>query len=188
MEIIHTVEEQISASKENGLSCVVNLTQEKGHLNTRIHLKILNYSSNPLQEKLLSNIFSMDGEYARTNKEAANMLAKQYEKASKLKCTAEDRSQCKSYKTAIRNIRKVTQDCIFITDLTFEELESAIHCLDPKKFLGPDVIFGQMINHFGENAKRFLLEILNISCQLYFLSFCYRRTCCKNVLSLSLHI
>ncbi|GFQ84096.1 reverse transcriptase domain-containing protein [Trichonephila clavata] len=51
-----------------------------------------------------------------------------------------------------------TDNSLFPSDFTVAELESAIECLDPKKFLGPDL---QMITHFGGNAKRYLLNIFN---------------------------
>ncbi|GIY75989.1 hypothetical protein CEXT_507421 [Caerostris extrusa] len=92
-----------------------------------------------------SNVLAM---HARTNIEAANMLAKQYEKTSKLMFSADDRSQYKTSKSIIENNKRTTEACNFISDPTLEELDSAIHRLDPNKSPGPDVIFGQMITHF----------------------------------------
>ncbi|GFY25470.1 reverse transcriptase domain-containing protein [Trichonephila clavipes] len=46
-----------------------------------------------------------------------------------------------------------------LSDFTLEELEYAIRRLNPKKSPGPDVISGQMIVHFGEIAKKYLLNI-----------------------------
>ncbi|GIY26351.1 hypothetical protein CDAR_569621 [Caerostris darwini] len=82
------------------------------------------------------------------------MLAKRYMKTSKLMFSADDRSQYETYKSIIENNKRTTEACNFISDPTLEELDSAIHRLDPNKSPEPDVIFGQMITHFGENAKR----------------------------------
>ncbi|GIX95692.1 reverse transcriptase domain-containing protein [Caerostris extrusa] len=67
------------------------------------------------------------------------MLAKQYEKTSKLMFSADDRSQYKTYKSIIENNKRTTEDTKinfisdlafnFISDLTLEELDSAIHRL-----------------------------------------------------------
>ena len=60
------------------------------------------------------------------SKKAANMLAKQYENANKLKFTVEDRSQYKKYKSIIENNKRSYAEDIFTSDFTFEELEHAI--------------------------------------------------------------
>ncbi|GFY05449.1 RNA-directed DNA polymerase from mobile element jockey [Trichonephila clavipes] len=44
-----------------------------------------------------------------------------------------------------------------------EELEAAIAKMNPGKAPGPDVIFGRMVQHFGNLAKKELLEIFNLS-------------------------
>ncbi|GIY45276.1 hypothetical protein CDAR_112231 [Caerostris darwini] len=54
-------------------------------------IKTLNNSSNSNQMNPQSNVLAIDDEHARTNIEAANMLAKQYEKTSKLMFSADDR-------------------------------------------------------------------------------------------------
>ncbi|GFX78671.1 probable RNA-directed DNA polymerase from transposon X-element [Trichonephila clavipes] len=71
-----------------------------------------------------SNVISIDGVNARSNKEAANMLAKQYEVTSRLNFAEEDRLQYK--KTGIRYSAPKSKE---------------------------------MIVHFGEIAKTYLLNI-----------------------------
>ncbi|GFX46259.1 putative RNA-directed DNA polymerase from transposon BS [Trichonephila clavipes] len=44
-----------------------------------------------------------------------------------------------------------------------EELEAAIAKMNPGKAPGPDVIFDRMVQHFGNLAKKELLEIFNLS-------------------------
>ncbi|GFS97902.1 hypothetical protein TNCV_2018501 [Trichonephila clavipes] len=106
-----------------------------------------------------SNVISIDGVNARTNKEAANMLAKQYEVTSRLNFAEEDRLQYKKYKSIIKHNKNHCAEDVFTSDFTLEELEYTIRCLNPKKSPGPDVISGQMIVHFGEIAKKYLLNI-----------------------------
>ncbi|GFX61849.1 probable RNA-directed DNA polymerase from transposon BS [Trichonephila clavipes] len=48
---------------------------------------------------------------------------------------------------------------VFTSDFTIEELEYTIRRLNPKKYPGPDVTYGHMIVHFGEIAKKYLLNI-----------------------------
>ncbi|GFX78146.1 RNA-directed DNA polymerase from mobile element jockey [Trichonephila clavipes] len=94
----------------------------------------------------------------RSKKEAANMLAKQYEVTSRLNFT-EDRLQYKKFKSIIKHNKNNCAEDVFTSDFTLEELEYAIRRLNPKKSPGPDVIYGQMIVHFGEIAKKYLLNI-----------------------------
>ncbi|GFV16841.1 reverse transcriptase domain-containing protein [Trichonephila clavipes] len=44
-----------------------------------------------------------------------------------------------------------------------EELEAAIAKINPGKAPGPDVIFGHMVQHFGNLVKKEILEIFNLS-------------------------
>ncbi|GIY26522.1 reverse transcriptase domain-containing protein [Caerostris darwini] len=164
VEISHKVEDQISVCKQKKWAELCSSldprkrTSQYGNL-----IKILTNSSNSNQMNPQSNVLAINDEHARTNIEAAKMLAKQYEKTSKLMFSADDRSQYKTYKSIIENNKITTEGCNFISDLTLEEPDSAIHRLDPNKSPGPDVIFGQMTTHFGENVKRFLLNIFNAS-------------------------
>ncbi|GFX31419.1 reverse transcriptase domain-containing protein [Trichonephila clavipes] len=96
---------------------------------------------------------------ARTNKEAANMLAKQYEVTSRLNFAEEDRLQYKKYKSIIKHNKNHCAEDVFTSDFTLEELKYAIRHLNPKKSPGPDVIYGQRIVHFGKIAKKYLLNI-----------------------------
>ncbi|GFV70239.1 reverse transcriptase domain-containing protein [Trichonephila clavipes] len=112
-----------------------------------------------MSKKHQSNVISIDGVNARTNKEAANMLAKQYEVTSRLNFVEEDRLQYKKYKSIIKHNKNHCAEDVFTSDFTLEDLEYAIRRLNPKKSPGPDVIYGQMIMHFGEIAKKYLLKI-----------------------------
>ncbi|GFU29247.1 probable RNA-directed DNA polymerase from transposon BS [Trichonephila clavipes] len=112
-----------------------------------------------MPKKHQSNVISIDGVNARTNEEAANMLAKQYEVTSRLNFAEEDRLQYKKYKSIIKHNKNHCAEDVFTTDFTLEELEYAIWRLIPKKSPGPDVIYGQMIVHFGEITKKYLLNM-----------------------------
>ncbi|GFW80948.1 hypothetical protein TNCV_3780271 [Trichonephila clavipes] len=52
---------------------------------------------------------------------------------------------------------------IFTIPFSMEELEAAIAKMNPGKAPGPDVIFGRMVQHFGNLAKKELLENFNLS-------------------------
>ncbi|GFT30230.1 probable RNA-directed DNA polymerase from transposon X-element [Trichonephila clavipes] len=112
-----------------------------------------------MPKKPQSNVISIDGVNARTNKEAANMLAKEYEVTSRLNFAEEDILQYKKCKSIIKHNKNHCAEDVFTSDFTLEELEYAIRRLNPKKSPGPDVIYGQMIVHFGEIAKKYLLNI-----------------------------
>ncbi|GFW17135.1 reverse transcriptase domain-containing protein [Trichonephila clavipes] len=112
-----------------------------------------------MPKKPQSNVISIDGVNARTNKEAANMLAKQFEVISRLNFAEEDRLQYKKYKSIIKHNKNHCAEDVFTSDFTLEELEYAIRRLNPNKSPGPEVIYGQMIVHFGEIAKKYLLNI-----------------------------
>ncbi|GFX98008.1 reverse transcriptase domain-containing protein [Trichonephila clavipes] len=87
------------------------------------------------------------------------MLAKQYEVTSRLNFAEEDRLQNKKYKSIIKHNKNHCAEDVFTSDFTLEELEYAIRRLNLKKSPGHDVIYGQMIVHFGEIAKKYLLNI-----------------------------
>ncbi|GFV10431.1 reverse transcriptase domain-containing protein [Trichonephila clavipes] len=52
---------------------------------------------------------------------------------------------------------------IFTIPFLMEELVAAIAKMNPGKAPGPDVIFGRMVQHFKNLAKKELLEIFNLS-------------------------
>ncbi|GIY04788.1 hypothetical protein CDAR_248491 [Caerostris darwini] len=94
VDISHKVEEQISVCKQKKWAELCSsLNPRKGTFQYWNLIKILNNSSNSSQMNPQSNVLAIDDEHARTNIEAANMLAKQYEKTSKLMFSADDRSQ-----------------------------------------------------------------------------------------------
>lgn len=128
-------------------------------------LKVLNNSKNCTQEQVRTNVLTARNVDARTNRETANMLAKHYENASKLSYNSEDRKLLKTSKSIIKLNKHTSDSSIFTSDLTLEELESAIQRLDPRKSPGPDLIYGHMLHHLGQSAKSLLLRIFNISWQ-----------------------
>ncbi|GIY16534.1 hypothetical protein CEXT_571521 [Caerostris extrusa] len=71
-----------------------------------------------------SNVLTIDDEHARTNIEAANMFTEQYEKTSNRQMTDH---YTKHINQSLKITKKITQACNFISDLTLEELDSAIH-------------------------------------------------------------
>ncbi|GFU25042.1 hypothetical protein TNCV_3873421 [Trichonephila clavipes] len=83
-----------------------------------------------MPKKPQSNVISIDGVNARTNKEAANMLAKYYEVASGLNFAEEDRLQYKKYKSITKHNKNHCTEDVFISDFTLEELEYAIRRLN----------------------------------------------------------
>ncbi|GFY14402.1 hypothetical protein TNCV_1021671 [Trichonephila clavipes] len=101
-----------------------------------------------------SNVISIDGVNARTNKEAENILAKQYKVTSRLNFAEEYRLQYKKYKSIIKHNKNHCAEDVFTSDFTLEELEYAIRRLNPKKSPGPYVIYGQMTVHIGEITKK----------------------------------
>ncbi|GFX86668.1 RNA-directed DNA polymerase from mobile element jockey [Trichonephila clavipes] len=160
IEVSHRVEELILENKkEKRAELCSKLDPRKGTSQYWNLLKVLNSSYISMPKTLQSNVISIDGVNARTNKEAANMLSKQYEVTSRLNFAEKDRLQYKKYKSIIKHNKNHCAEDVFTSDFTLEELEYAIRHLNPKKSPGPDVIYGQMIVHFGEIAKKYLLNI-----------------------------
>ncbi|GFS84605.1 hypothetical protein TNCV_4607391 [Trichonephila clavipes] len=50
--------------------------------------------------------------------------------------------------------KDITIKNIFTIPFLMEELEAAIAKMNPGKAPGPDVIFGRMVQHFGNLAKK----------------------------------
>ncbi|GFW57552.1 reverse transcriptase domain-containing protein [Trichonephila clavipes] len=160
VEVSHRVEELILESKkEKWAELCSKLVPRKGTSQYWNLLKVLNSSYISMPKTPQSNVISIDGVNARTNKEAANKLAKQYEVTSRLNFAEEVRLQYKKYKSIIKHNKNHCAEDVFTSDFTLEELEYAIRRLNPKKSPGPDVIYPQMIVHFGEIAKKYLLNI-----------------------------
>ncbi|GIY47554.1 hypothetical protein CEXT_167151 [Caerostris extrusa] len=119
VEISHKIEEQISVCKQKKWAELCSsLDPRKGTSQYWNLIKILNNSSNSSKMNPQSNVLAIDDEHARTNIEAANMLANQYEKTSKLMFSADDRSRYKIYKSIIEHNKRTTEACNFISDLT----------------------------------------------------------------------
>lgn len=74
-----------------------------------------------------------------------------------------DRIKPLTIKNLIGDSFKTIENKIFSDTFKMKELNSAISKIDPKKAPGVDFIFGSMIKHFGEQAKKQLLEIFNLS-------------------------
>ncbi|GFW54182.1 reverse transcriptase domain-containing protein [Trichonephila clavipes] len=112
---------------------------------------------------LLTNIISSSGRDAATNKETASLLAKHYENKSKLTFNANDRKLLRTYRKTIQDSKRYKHKNIFTIPFSMEELQVDIAKMNPGEAPGPDVIFGHMVQHFGNLAKKELLEIFNLS-------------------------
>ncbi|GFV00205.1 reverse transcriptase domain-containing protein [Trichonephila clavipes] len=126
-------------------------------------IKTLNNQSTHQEADLLTNIISSSGRDAATNKETASLLAKHYENKSKLSFNANDRKLLRTYRKTIQDSKRYNHKNIFTIQFLMEELEAVIAKMNPGKAPGPDVIFGRMVQHFGNLAKTELLEIFNLS-------------------------
>ncbi|GFX71631.1 reverse transcriptase domain-containing protein [Trichonephila clavipes] len=126
-------------------------------------IKTLNNQSTHQKADILTNIISSSGRDAATNKETASLLAKHYENKSKLSFNANDRKLLRTYRKTIQDSKRYNHKNIFTIPFLMEELEAAIAKMNPGKAPGPDVIFGRMVQHFGNLAKKELLEIFNLS-------------------------
>ncbi|GFU11910.1 reverse transcriptase domain-containing protein [Trichonephila clavipes] len=125
-------------------------------------IKTLNNHSTHQKADILTNIISSSGRDAATNKETASLLAKHYENKSKLTFNANDRKLLRTYRKTIQDSKRYNHKNIFTIPFLMEELEAAIAKMNPGKAPGPDVIFGRMVQHFGNLAKKELLEIFNL--------------------------
>ncbi|GFW98141.1 hypothetical protein TNCV_2491951 [Trichonephila clavipes] len=88
----------------------------------------------------------------------ASLLAKHYENKSKLTFNANDRKLLQTYRKTIQDSKRYNHKNIFTIPFSMEELEAAIAKMNPGIAPGPDVIFGRMVQHFGNLAKKELLE------------------------------
>ncbi|GFT02567.1 reverse transcriptase domain-containing protein [Trichonephila clavipes] len=112
---------------------------------------------------ILTNIISSSGRDAATNKETASLLAKHYENKSKLTFNANDMKLLRTYRKTIQDSKIYNHKNIFTIPFLMEELEAAIANMNPGKAPGPDVIFGRMVQHFGNLTKKERLEIFSLS-------------------------
>ncbi|GFV91365.1 RNA-directed DNA polymerase from mobile element jockey [Trichonephila clavipes] len=152
-------------SKTNGTTSALDITAIN-HQTASQHWKViktLNNQSTHQKADLLTNIISSSGRDAATNKETASLLAKHYENKSKLTFNANDMKLLRTYRKTIQDSKRYKHKNIFTIPFLMEELKAAIAKMNPGKAPGPDVIFGRMVQHFGNLAKNELLEIFNLS-------------------------
>ncbi|GFV73581.1 RNA-directed DNA polymerase from mobile element jockey [Trichonephila clavipes] len=161
--LCHEVEEVISSCKrKNWTEFCETLDPQKISQHWKI-IKTLNNQSTHQKADILTNIISSSGRDAATNKETASLLAKHYENKSKLTFNANDRKLLRTYRKTIQDSKRYIHKNIFTIPFLMEELEAAIAKMNPGKAPGPDVIFDRMVQHFGNLAKKELLEIFNLS-------------------------
>ncbi|GFS88498.1 RNA-directed DNA polymerase from mobile element jockey [Trichonephila clavipes] len=161
--LCHEVEEVISSCKrKKWTEFCETLDPQKISQHWKV-IKTLNNQSTHQKADILTNIISSSGRDAATNKETASLLAKHYENKSKLTFNANDRKLLRTYRKTIQDSKRYNHKNIFTIPFLMEELEDAIAKMNPGKAPGPDVIFGRMVQHFGNLAKKELLEIFNLS-------------------------
>ncbi|GFS52155.1 reverse transcriptase domain-containing protein [Trichonephila clavipes] len=162
--LCHEVEEVISSCKrKKWTEFCESLDPQKISQHWKV-IKTLNNQSTYQKADLLTNIISSSGRNAATSKETASLLAKHYENKSKLTFNANDRKLLRTYKKTIQDLKRYNHKNIFTVPFSMEELEAAIAKMNPSKAPGPDAIFGRMVQHFRNLAKKELLEIFNLSC------------------------
>ncbi|GFT16183.1 reverse transcriptase domain-containing protein [Trichonephila clavipes] len=161
--LCHEVEEVISSCKrKKWTEFCETLDPQKISQHWKV-IKTLNNQSTHQKADLFTDIISSSGRDAATNKETASLLAKHYENKSKLTFNAIDRKLLRTYRKTIKYSKIYNHKNIFTIPFSMEELEAAIAKMNPGKAPGPDVIFGRMVQHFGNLAKKELLEIFNLS-------------------------
>ncbi|GFV83483.1 probable RNA-directed DNA polymerase from transposon BS [Trichonephila clavipes] len=161
--LCHEVEEVISSCKrKKWTEFCETLDPQKISQHWKV-IKTLNNQSTHQKADIPTNIISSSGRDAATNKETASLLAKHYENKSKLTFNANDRKLLRTYRKTIQDSKRYNHKNIFTIPFLMEELEAAIAKMNPGKAPGPDVIFGRMVQHFGNLAKKELLEIFNLS-------------------------
>ncbi|GFW23600.1 hypothetical protein TNCV_4091431 [Trichonephila clavipes] len=152
--LCHESEEVISSCKRKKLTeFCENLDPEKISQHWKV-IKTLNNQSTHQKADILTNIISSSGRDAATNKETASLLAKHYENKSKLTFNANDRKLLHTYRKTIQDSKRYNHKNIFTIPFLMEELEAVIAKMNPGKVPGPDVIFGRMVQHFGNLAKK----------------------------------
>ncbi|GFW91902.1 RNA-directed DNA polymerase from mobile element jockey [Trichonephila clavipes] len=161
--LCHGVEEVISSCKrKKWTEFCKTLDPQKISQHWKV-IKTLNNLSTHQKADILTNIISSSVRDAATNKETASLLAKHFENKSKLPFNANDRKLLLTYRKTIQDSKRYNHKNIFNIPFLMEELEAAIAKMNPGKSPGPDVIFGRMVQHFGNLAKKELLKIFNLS-------------------------
>ncbi|GFT05259.1 reverse transcriptase domain-containing protein [Trichonephila clavipes] len=161
--LCHEVEEVNSSCKrKKWIEFCETLDPQKISQHWKV-IKTLTNQSTHQKADLLTNIISSSGRDAATNKKTASLLAKHYENKSKLTFNANDRKLLRTYRKTIQDSKRYNHKNIFTIPFLIEELEAAIAKMNPGKAPGPGVIFGHMVQHFGNLAKKELLEIFNLS-------------------------
>ncbi|GFS60771.1 RNA-directed DNA polymerase from mobile element jockey [Trichonephila clavipes] len=161
--LCHEVEEVISCCKRKKCTeFYETLDSPKISQHWKV-IKTLNNQSTHQKADLLTNIISFSGRDAATNKETASLLAKHYENKSKPTFNANDRKLLRTYRKTIQDSKRYNHKNIFTIPFLMEELEVAIAKMNPGKAPGPDVIFGRMVQLFGNLAKKEILVIFNLS-------------------------
>ncbi|GFX16893.1 reverse transcriptase domain-containing protein [Trichonephila clavipes] len=152
--LCHEVEEVISSCKrKKWTEFCETLDPQKISQHWKV-IKTLNNQSTHQKADIPTNIISSSGRDAATNKETASLLAKHYENKSKLTFNANDRKLLRTYRKTIQDSKRYNHKNIFTIPFLMEELEAAIAKMNPGKAPGPDVIFGRMVQHFGNLAKK----------------------------------
>ncbi|KAF8781959.1 putative RNA-directed DNA polymerase like protein [Argiope bruennichi] len=161
------VEEEISLCKRQkwGDFCAT-LDPRKTSQHWNIIKTLNNRVSQPPQDAQETNSINRRGKLACTNSESANILAEFYANNSKLAFSKTDKATRKTTRRLIKGSFKPPKNNIFSYIFTIEELDSALLKLDPKKAPGADLIFGSMIQHFGEKAKRKSISLTSTLCKL----------------------
>ncbi|GFX51202.1 reverse transcriptase domain-containing protein [Trichonephila clavipes] len=162
-KLCHEVEEVVSSCKrKKWTEFCETLDPQKISQHWKV-IKTLNNQSTHQKADILTNIISSSGRDAATNKETASLLANYYKNKSKLTFNANDRKLLRTYRKTIQDSKKYNHKNIFIIPFLMEELEAAIAKMNRGKAPGPDVVFGRMVQHFENLAKKELLEIFNLS-------------------------
>ncbi|GFU32600.1 reverse transcriptase domain-containing protein [Trichonephila clavipes] len=119
-------------------------------------IKTFNNQSTHQKADLLTNIISSSGRDAATNKKAASLLAKHYEIKIKLTFNANDRKLPRTYRKTIQDshTKRYNYKNIFTIPFSMEELEAAVDKRNPGKAPGLNVIFGRMVQQFGNLEKK----------------------------------
>ena len=94
-------------------------------------------------------------------KTAANLFADTYQQASNIQVTTQQHRETRSQLRIIEEPEDIPQ--VMDSPISYEEQNSALAKLKPKKSPGPDCITNEMIINLGKPALHKLLEIYNKS-------------------------
>lgn len=125
---------------------------------------VKNIEKSQPQTESCNTILAPDGSIPRSRKEAADILGQHYSNISKLPFTALDKPIARRARNLAHQHRnKRAKNPLFSNLFSPQELELAIGNLNLSKSPGPDGIYGHMILHLGERARKRLLDIINLS-------------------------